>query len=66
MGRHQGPPTVFDAIVDDYATSRAKELVRQFDQFDAQPAELRTAFPMDKDTWMGSAAEILRELTRDA
>jgi hypothetical protein len=66
VGRHEAPPGTFDAVVSDYVTGRARELVRQFDQFDAQPAELRTAFPMDKDTWMGSAAEILRELTRDA
>jgi hypothetical protein len=65
MARHAGAPGTFDATVSDYVTGRARELVRQFDQFDAQPAELRTAFPMDKDTWMGAAAEILRELTRD-
>jgi hypothetical protein len=63
MGRHQGPPSVFDAIVDDYATSRAKELVRQFDAWisgGANPA------PVELQQWIGSAAEILRELTRDA
>jgi len=66
MGRHAGPPNTLDATVSDYVTGRAKELVRQLDQFTRQPIELQAAFPMDKDTWMGAAAEILRELTRDA
>jgi hypothetical protein len=66
MGRHEAQPATFDAVVSDYVTGRAKELVRQFDIFDAQPAELRTAFPLDWDTWAGQAVEILRELTRDA
>jgi hypothetical protein len=66
MGRHAAQPATFDAVVSDYVTGRAKELVREFDQFDAQPLELRASFPMDKDTWMAAAAEILRELTRDA
>ena len=63
MGRHQGPPTVFDAIVDDYATSRARELIRQADTWmvaGAHPAAV------DLQQWIGSATEILRELTRDA
>jgi hypothetical protein len=66
MGRHAAQPATFDAVVSDYVTGRAKELVREFYQFDAQPPELRAAFPMDWQTWCGSAVEILRELTRDA
>ena len=59
MGRHAEPST-FDATVNDYVIGRAKELVRQFDM----PWEL--ADPYDRAAWMGVAAEILRELTRDA
>ena len=65
MGAHERTDT-FDAVVSDYVTGKARQLLDEFDQFDAQPIELRTAFPMDKDAWIGQAAEILRELTRNA
>lgn len=64
MGRHAGQPSVFDAIVDDYATQRARELIRQWDEMLASPTMLAERFDLDR--WCGAAAEILRELTRDA
>ena len=60
MGRHDAPPATYDAIVSDYVTGRAKELVRQFE------ASLDERRRVDWDEWIGAAAEILRELTRDA
>ena len=60
IGRHQGEPATLDAIVDDYVTQRARELVRQFE------ASLDERRRVDWDMWIGAAAEILRELTRDA
>ena len=59
MGRHAAQPATFDAVVDDYVTGRARELVRQFDNADHYPLDGWAA-------WIGAAAEILRELTRDA
>jgi len=64
MGRHEAQPATFDAVVSDYVTGRARELVRQFDYMEAQPVELQELF--DLNTWCGQAVEILRELTRDA
>jgi hypothetical protein len=64
MGRHAAEPATYDAIVSDYVTGRARELIRQWDQMEAQPVELQELF--DLNTWCGSAVEILRELTRDA
>lgn len=59
MGRHEGHNT-FGAIADDYVTGRARELIRQFD------ASLEERRRIDWDEWCGQAAEILRELTRNA
>jgi hypothetical protein len=63
MGRHEGPPDTFDATVSDYVTGRARELVRQADEWMRIGASPRT---VEYQVWIGSAAEILRELTRDA
>jgi hypothetical protein len=63
MGRHAAEPATYDAIVSDYVTQRARELIRQFDYSLGQPSDLAT---LDLDVWAGQAAEILRELTRDA
>ena len=67
MGRHEGHDT-FGAIADDYVTGRARELVRQFDQWMAMPAGigLSDLEIQQRGEWTGAAAEILRELTRDA
>lgn len=67
-GRHAGEPDTFDATVSDYVTGRARELIRQFDYYTAQPADLASvaAAPEGWAAWIGAAAEILRELTRDA
>lgn len=58
MGRHEAPASVatFDQAVSDYVTGRARELIRQIDRGE------RISYP----EWIGAAAEILRELTRDA
>ena len=61
MGRHAGAPDTFDATVSDYVTSRARELVRQIDQ-----KEIPFMDTYALNVWIGAAAEILRELTRDA
>lgn len=62
MGRHEAPASVatFDQAVSDYVTGRARELVREVDEYEAGRATI--SLP----AWVGSAAEILRELTRDA
>ena len=60
MGRHAGEPGTFDATVSDYVTQRARELIEQADT----PGGLRDHW--DMAAWIGAAAEILRELTRDA
>jgi hypothetical protein len=61
MGRHAGPPNTLDAVVSDYVTGRAKELVRQYDiEMANDPAGF------DWPAWEGHAVEMLRELTRDA
>lgn len=57
MGRHEAAPSILEDIVADYARQRARTLVAQFDA--RQPT-------VDWATWIGAAAEILRELTRDA
>lgn len=61
MGRHEAPAAAatFDQVVDDYVTGRARELIRQFDAYMAGGPPLWAG-------WCGAAAEILRELTRDA
>ena len=62
-GRHAGEPATFDATVSDYVTQRARDLIHQADTWlDGPPAP--AAF--DLHEWIGAAAEILRELTRDA
>lgn len=60
MGRHEAAPATYDAIVSDYVTQRARELIRQADDkaFDYGPLSMAE--------WIGAAAEILRELSRDA
>jgi hypothetical protein len=60
MGCHAAQPATFDAVVDDYVTGRARELVAEADAMTTQAS--RT----DMLAWIGAAAEILRELTRDA
>jgi hypothetical protein len=60
MGRHAGPPNTLDATVSDYVTGRARELVAEAD------AMTTGASRVDLFAWIGAAAEILRELTRDA
>jgi len=60
MGRHEAAPATFDAVVSDYVTGRARELVRQADQLGA------FTDPMVTYAWIGAATEILRELARDA
>lgn len=60
MGRHAGEPGTFDATVSDYVTQRARDLIRQFD------GSLEERCRVDWDEWIGVAAELLRELTRDA
>ena len=60
MGRHESAPGTFDAVVSDYVTQRARELVRQADT----PGELLE--PLAAHAWIGHAAEVLRELTREA
>jgi hypothetical protein len=61
MGRHAAAAATFDAVVDDYVTQRARELVRQIDHGEIPSLELAAM-----NEWIGAAAEILRELTRDA
>jgi hypothetical protein len=60
MGRHAGPPGTLDATVSDYVTGRARELVAEAD------AMTTGASRVELFAWIGAAAEILRELTRDA
>jgi hypothetical protein len=60
MGRHVAQPATFDAVVSDYVTGRARELVIEAD------AMTTRADPQTVWAWIGAAAEILRELTRDA
>jgi hypothetical protein len=60
MGRHAGPSNTLDATVSDYVTGRAKELIAEAD------AMTTGASRTDMLAWIGAAAEILRELTRDA
>lgn len=66
MGRHEVPASVatFDQAVSDYVTQRARELVRAWDEMLRQPVAIAEEF--DLNSWCGAAAEILRELTRDA
>lgn len=74
MGRHEAPASVatFDQAVSDYVTGRAKELVREFDTWKDAPVALgytdQEAYQrmVNINAWVGAAAEILRELTRDA
>jgi hypothetical protein len=63
MGRHDAPASTLEAIVADYARQRARELIRQFDNSVCGTAADYAA--LDRDAWIGAAAEILRELTRD-
>jgi hypothetical protein len=60
MGRHAAQPATFDAVVDDYVTERARNLIREADTPGALTDHL------DAAEWIGAATEILRELTRDA
>ena len=60
MGRHAGEPATFNATVSDYVTQRARNLIRQVD------GSLEERRRVDWDEWIGTAAEILRELTRNA
>ena len=62
MGRHEAPAWVatFDQAVSEYVTGRARELIRQFDAGELDHRDFGV------DVWCGAAAEILRELTRDA
>jgi hypothetical protein len=60
MGRHAAQPATFDAVVSDYVTGRARELTAEAD------AMTTGASRVELFAWIGSAAEILRELTRDA
>jgi hypothetical protein len=60
MARHAAEPATFDAVVSDYVTGRARELVAEAD------AMTTGAGRTDLFAWIGAAAEILRELTRDA
>ena len=64
MGRHAATGiaqfATLDAIVDDYVTGRARELIAQAET----PGSLTDI--MDAAEWIGAATEILRELTRDA
>jgi hypothetical protein len=60
MGRHAAQPATFDAVVSDYVTGRARELVIEAD------AMTTRADPQTVWAWIGAATEILRELTRDA
>ena len=64
MGRHEAPPraTVRD-IVADYITERAIDLIAEFDRSLDCPPDVT---PFDPGKWCGAAAEVLRELTRDA
>lgn len=59
MARHAGEPGTLDAIVSDYVTGRARDLIAQADT----PGSLTDQ--MDAAEWIGRATEILRELTRD-
>ena len=60
MARHAAEPGTLSAVVSDYVTQRARELVRQAD------ALMNGEEPVNAHAWIGAAAEILRELTRDA
>jgi hypothetical protein len=63
MGRHEAQPATFDAVVSDYVTGRARELIAQAETWmgaGAHPAAV------DLQQWIGAATEILKELTRDA
>ena len=62
MGCHEQADT-FDAVVSDYVTQRARELIRQADKWMTESPDVSTA---EWPTWQGEAVEILRELTRDA
>lgn len=62
-GRHGGPVSTFDAVVSDYVTGRARELIRQADTWMGAGAN---PVPVELQAWIGQATEILRELTRDA
>jgi hypothetical protein len=59
MGRHEAPDT-FPSIVSDYVTERGRALVAESDSHANMTDSLAMA------AWIGSATEILRELTRDA
>lgn len=74
-GRHEaGTGDTFDAVVDDYVTGRARELIRQIDELQTRPiswdvtgwSDEAKRRAIDINEWVGAAAEILRELTRDA
>jgi hypothetical protein len=57
-GKHAKPLAV-GSVVSDYVSQRARELVAQADgDFDQSAVSMAE--------WIGSATEILRELTRDA
>jgi hypothetical protein len=58
-GKHAAPEA-FGTVISDYVTDRARELVAQADT----PGSL--VGHLDAAEWIGSATEILRELTRDA
>jgi hypothetical protein len=62
MGRHESTASVLDALEDDHIIRRGRELVTLFDSWQA----MELGSKGDWHAWIGSAAEILRELTRDA
>ena len=64
-GKHANPLTL-QSVVSEHVTIRARELVSTVEYFDSQPLEVRASIQFDKDAWIGSATEILRELSRDA
>jgi hypothetical protein len=62
MGRHEAPASVLDAVESDAVIERGRNLVILFDSWQA----MSLGDMGDWHGWIGSAAEILRELTRDA
>ena len=62
MARHEAPASVLDAVEDSYVIRRGRELVTLFDSWQAMDLGEKG----DWAQWIGAAAEILRELTRDA
>jgi hypothetical protein len=62
MARHEAPASVLDDIESAYVVRRGRELVWLYDSWESLELGRRG----DWHEWIGSAAEILRELTRDA